>query len=123
MARCDERFESRAEMRPDTDLRPIWLRTTHQYWKAVLASILYPAPVVTFAASFLDPEPERAASWMIATGAVWLLGGLVGASVKCRVCDEWVFFWAWRPPQTPAVLFRIERCPNCGARSNDERLW
>lgn len=101
-----------------------WLRTTKQLWKAVAAYLsagsMASAGLVAIIA---DDEAVRFIAYEVATGCVLLAIGFA-ALVRCRVCDEFVMISAFRGSGDPfGIMRRLKTCPNCGAATNDEKLY
>lgn len=100
-----------------------WLDSTGQRWRARLTYGALSLQMASFAWLFVRKE----SSWaMIAFGlhALFLVLSIVGiVSVRCRVCDELVLWWALKSPNPVATLNQLEACPNCGSITGRESLW
>jgi len=97
-----------------------WLDATGQRWKLRAAYLFIAVMFGFFAIAVITEDAD------IRLFAVWMTAGVVAlilaGSIRCLVCGAFLGCRALKRWDTAGALEQLTACPDCGARSNDDKL-
>ena len=99
-----------------------WLDRTGQRWKVWSAYVAVAVQASALLVFFFGGEAEHRLLAFSVLGGALLAFAILALSLRCRVCGEFVFIWAWHQRDGFSALAGLEACPQCGARDDRDKL-